>query len=362
MRGFIFINLVTGIILLTGLAASPAPAANVDLPPLCLDTAADTVEAYREETIHIQNDDVRLEGHLFMPAGAGPHPAVVLLHGGGLQRLNDAPLFFAPLLAQCGVAALVYDKRGTGASSGTWGKAFFDDFVADAAAAVAALAERTDIDALRIGLIGFSQGGQLAPLVSVRYGKVAFVVSVSGPFTSPEQTRLYALEQRLRRWGMAGAALDSTMALWKKHFEAIVSQDTARVARLDDEVRAAAQRFGTSLLPPTSDHLPETPLYNSMGRNYTDELAQLRVPMLAVFGERDAIVPVQPSAAFLQQTVKQGGDQDLEIQIVPFADHSFVDWTFNQRIKIEEVVIDWVLRCIADLPAARSKTSVLRER
>lgn len=345
------------------LAASPAVEdGRGAAAAMCLDAVSDTVDAYREEAIRIQSGDVALSGRLFMPAGAGPHPAVVLLHGGGLQRLNEAPLFFAPLFAQCGVAALVYDKRGTGASEGVWGAAMFDDFVADAGAAVAALARRADINEHQVGLVGFSQGGRLAPVVAVRYGTVAFIVSVSGPFTSLAETRLYALEQRLRRWGLSGTALDSTMVLWKEHFEAVIRKDADELARVDGEVQAAAHRLGTSLLPPPPNRLPYTPLYNSMARNYTAELAQLQVPMLAVFGERDAVVPVQASVAILEQMMQQSGHRAVDIQIVPFADHSFVDWTFNQRIKIEEVVIDWVLQRVAELPAVAPGTSASKER
>ena len=183
--------------------------AHSHLSPTCLTAEEDTANAFHVETLRFERDGVALAGRLFMPREPGPHPAVVLLHGGGLQRHNEAPLFFAPLLAQCGVAALFYDKRGTGASEGAWEDALFDDFVDDAAAAVEALDRHPDIDD-RIGLIGFSQGGRLAPLVAVRHGQVDFIVSVSGPFASLIETRLYSLAQQLQRWSLSGSALDST--------------------------------------------------------------------------------------------------------------------------------------------------------
>ena len=144
MGRFTFVRPIACFILVLTLAASSGSAAksvsSLGLPTLsCLDAETAPAISYREEGLRIASGEVTLAGRLFLPEEPGPHPAVVLLHGGGLQRLNEAPLFYAPLLARCGVAALVYDKRGTGASGGRWGEALFDDFVADAAAIVSAI-------------------------------------------------------------------------------------------------------------------------------------------------------------------------------------------------------------------------------
>ncbi len=349
------------------LAASSGAAAesvsSLGLPTLsCFDAETAPATSYREEGLRIASGEIALAGRLFLPEEPGPHPAVVLLHGGGLERLNDAPLFYAPLLARCGVAALVYDKRGTGASGGRWGEAVFDDFVADAAAAVAMLAQREDIDARRIGLIGFSQGGRLAPIVAVRHEAVAFVVSVSAPFTSVAETRLYALEQQFRRGSLSGSVLEATLALWKKHFAAVAAGDEAALVALDEEVREAAGRLKTSPLPPSSDRFPQTPTYNSMGRDYGAELQALRVPMLAVYGDRDALVPVQRSVDALRRVLKKGGHRGLDLKIIPFADHSFTDWTFNRRIEIEKPIVEWILARLAELPSSTPATSTTQER
>jgi len=367
MGRFTFKLPIAGFTLALTLAASSGPAAGSVsalrlLPPSCLDAETAPAPSYREEELRIASGEVTLVGRLFLPEEPGPHPAVVLLHGGGLEHLNDAPLFYAPLLARCGVAALVYDKRGTGASGGRWSEALFDDFVADAAAAVTVLAQREDIDARRIGLIGFSQGGRLAPVVAVRHEAVAFVVSVSAPFTSVAETRLYALEQQFRRGSLTGSDLEATLALWKKHFAAVAAEDNAALVALDEEIREAVGWLKTSLLPPSSDRLPQTPTYHSMGRDYTAELRALRVPMLAVYGERDAVVPVQRSVEALRSVLKKGSHQNLVVKIVPFADHSFTDWTFKERIKIEEQIVTWILERLAELPSGTPATSTTKER
>jgi predicted acyl esterase len=60
-----------------------------------------------------------LAGTLIPPEGEGPFPAVAILHGSGPDtRATYLP--DATMLARAGVAALIYDKRGTGESFGDW--------------------------------------------------------------------------------------------------------------------------------------------------------------------------------------------------------------------------------------------------
>ena len=56
------------------------------------------------------------------------------------------------------------------------------------------------------------------------------------------------------------------------------------------------------------------------------------------------------------------GHRNLDIQVVPFADHSFTDWTFKERIKIEETIVEWILERLAELPSAAPPTSTTQER
>ncbi|MGW1676480.1 alpha/beta hydrolase [Saccharopolyspora sp. NPDC002376] len=112
------------------------------------------------------DDGLPLAGTLTLPAGPGPHPAVLLLHGsgrldrdanaGGLRMELGAPL--ATALAKEGIATLRYDRRGVGATPGDWRTTGFTDNTRDAAAALRALAGHADVRADAIGVIGHSEG------------------------------------------------------------------------------------------------------------------------------------------------------------------------------------------------------------
>jgi alpha/beta superfamily hydrolase len=129
---------------------------------------------YREQQVNFAaKDGKRLAGSLFLPAGQPRHPAVVLVHGSGGQTRNGYfghIRFMAEAYARSGVAALAYDKRGTGESAGNYDTAGFATLADDAAAALRYLATRKDIRHDRLGLSGASQAGWLVPMAATRFG------------------------------------------------------------------------------------------------------------------------------------------------------------------------------------------------
>src|SRR6185437_1462807 len=103
-------------------------------------------------------------GTLCKPLTKGRHPALIMIDGsgGGLRGWNGVQQFFA----QNGIAALTYDKRGFGKSTGTIIGATVRDMAGDAAAGVRYLQQRADIAPDKVGAWGISQGGWLAPVVA----------------------------------------------------------------------------------------------------------------------------------------------------------------------------------------------------
>ena len=79
---------------------------------------ADTEPAGREEEVRFRNGDVELAGSLLLPAGPGPHPAVVFLHGSGPEG-RWASTYLARRVVRSGTAALIWDTRGVGDSGGS---------------------------------------------------------------------------------------------------------------------------------------------------------------------------------------------------------------------------------------------------
>jgi len=144
---------------------------------------------YYEEEVTFTNikDNVTLAGTLTLPKqGGSNYPVVLLITGSGAQDRNEELLGHKPFsvladyLTRNGIAVLRYDDRGTGASTGKFNGSTTQNFAADAAAAFAYLKTRKEINPKKIGLLGHSEGGTIAPLVAEANPDVAFIVMLAG--------------------------------------------------------------------------------------------------------------------------------------------------------------------------------------
>jgi alpha/beta superfamily hydrolase len=128
----------------------------------------------------------KLAGTLTAPKGDGPVPVRRDDHGSGPQDRDEALLGHRPFLViadhltRHGVAVLRYDDRGVAKSTGSFDGATSDDFAADALAAVEFLKTRKEIDPKRIGILGHSEGGLIAPMCAAKSKDVAFLVLLAG--------------------------------------------------------------------------------------------------------------------------------------------------------------------------------------
>lgn len=126
------------------------------------------------EHISFQSGEVTMNGLFIKPAGPGPHPTVVLLHGSGPLPGDGPPVrIMANAFLKSDIATLTYDKRGVGSSGGTFRRNAYGDFIDDGISAVRYLESRDDVDRDAIGLLGSSEGSLIAPEIAARSGTVA---------------------------------------------------------------------------------------------------------------------------------------------------------------------------------------------
>ncbi len=163
--------------------------------------------------VQFANTDANLglAGMLFVPAGDGPHPAAVIIHGSGSSRRDNAwYLTLTEYLQAHGVVVLLPDKRGSEASAGDWRTASFEDLAGDAEAAIAFLRHQEQVAVSAVGVIGMSQGGLIAPLVAERRREpVDFVVDVVGGALPMHETLVYEETGNLRELGLLPGVADA---------------------------------------------------------------------------------------------------------------------------------------------------------
>jgi len=298
----------------------------------CAKPVASASAGVREESVRFRNGDISLAGTLFLPDGPGPHPAVVLYHGSGPNARNS---FMAHWFAEQGVAALAYDKRGYGDSTGDFRAVPFMALVDDGLAGIAFLKARNDINPSRIGVWGISQGGWLGPLAASRSKDVAFVIAISGPGVSPGDQMVFYWGRQLRDDGLSeeqvAAASDVRRKVWH-YLETGEGYDEANQAlqqgRSQPWYAALKQQHdGVFDAYPPSRILHEPSLRES--RWFRQEavydprvaLRKLTVPALFVFGDRDELVPVGESVDIIRHTLVESGVKDFAIKVFPNADH-----------------------------------------
>ena len=170
-----------------------APATLAPATPLAADWRAPAYvnpKKFRDVDVRLGYAPWVLVGALSLPAGKGPFPAVVLVHGSGPNDQDETVGAVKPFrdlawgLASQGIAVLRYEKR-----TRTYGEKMSklpvtvkEEVIDDAVAAVEFLRENVAVDRTRIVVLGHSLGGYLAPrIAAATKGKVAGVVVLAGP-------------------------------------------------------------------------------------------------------------------------------------------------------------------------------------
>lgn len=120
------------------------------------------------EHIRFENEGINLYATLHRPDGPGPHPAVVMCHGftGHRQECNNLFAKCGRRLAEAGIAAFRFDCRFSGESDGDFRDMTITGEVLDAIKAIDVLRAQPGMDTSRLGLLGFSMGGTVAPLTA----------------------------------------------------------------------------------------------------------------------------------------------------------------------------------------------------
>jgi pimeloyl-ACP methyl ester carboxylesterase len=315
----------------------------------------------REEQVQFRNRSVTLAGTLFLPAGQGKHPAVVLFHGSGSEARN---IPMAHWFAEQGVAALTYDKRGVGASTGDYREVAFLDLCSDGLAGMKMLETRADILPKQIGVWGLSQGGWLGPLAAAQSKDVAFVIAVSGPGVSPGEQMIFYYASDLRAKGLPELQIEEASTLRRRVWHYLstgAGYNEAKAALEHGQSRpwyAALQAQGDGLFAMSESAILDDPAVRSrswfkveMNYDPTIALRRLSVPALFLFGERDELVPVGKSVEIIRAVLTQSSHPDFAIQVFPGADHGIrvpaPDGSMRLAPGYLEAMRDWLRRMVA---------------
>jgi len=286
---------------------------------------------YVEEEVTFENDaaGLTLAGTLTRPEGEGPHPAVVLLSGSGPQNRNSKvaghKLFhvLADHLTRRGLAVLRYDERGVGASEGAFDGATTEDFAADAAAAVRFLHEHPAVDADRVGLLGMSEGGIVAPMVHTDRVPVDVLVLMAGPSVPGHEIWVEQQATIAAAQGAPPSVVDSIRSTQRRLTRILrTTSDSAAIAEqlrpmlekrgaTDEQIRAQLAQVTAPWFRSFIQHDPRP------------TLRQLDVPVLALYGSTDLQVPPGQNAEPMRSALADSPSDDVTVRVLDGLNHLF---------------------------------------
>ncbi|NNU15624.1 alpha/beta fold hydrolase [Parvularcula sp. ZS-1/3] len=284
--------------------------------------------AFTEEAVTFTSTDgVDLKGILTVPKFGKRHPAIILFHGRGCGRRS---LGEARFYARRGMAALTFDKRGSGESGGSCQDATHAQTVADAAAALSFLASDRRIDRRRIGYRGISAGAWTSQALAERAAEkralpdAAFVITWIGPSTSIRQQQLSSAETYGRLAGLGDEEIALAQEAVRLLTDPEVPDGEAEERLL--AIRARAEEDGWLSVMFAPDDLPDGP--GKLGASFLKKFrydpegafgALGETPYLGVFGETDQIVPLEENLEALKAAFE--GSDALTIVTIPGLGH-----------------------------------------
>jgi hypothetical protein len=253
--------------------------------------------------VRAARDGIELAGSVWATGGA-PR-GLVLMHPGSGPSDRDNDVLFPPIrsaLLDAGVAVCSFDKRGVGESTGSWLDAGIEEQASDVRECVRVA--RAVVPGGPLGLFGHSQGGWVV-LEASRHMPADFVITNSGPSVSPRAQEIYSTGCRLRERRWRDDRVREGVATIKELFDLIGSGRSFEDARRWMAERAALMKD----LAAAGVFVPEDePTWTlAAAILYHDPRAALRgltVALLALLGERDAVVPVEDSAAVFRACVR----------------------------------------------------------
>ena len=288
-----------GIVIARGVEVSSlAAATRVDYapPPGAPYTAEDVVVR--------TSDGLRLNGTLTLPRDGprGGIPAVVTITGSGPEDRDESSGLIpgyrpfrelADTLGRRGIAVLRLDDRGVNGSDGGTTTATSEDFANDIRAGVAYLRARPEIDRRRVGLVGHSEGGIIAPMIASTDTAIHAIVLMAGTASTGREIVMgqnrYIIDSVAH---LSGAQRDTLLA-----------------------------RAGRSV-----DSAAKAPGWQGFFLNYDPKptAARVRARVLILQGETDRQVP--PSEAErLGAAFRAGVSPSVTVRMFPTTNHLFVE-------------------------------------
>jgi len=330
---------------------------------------------YNSEEVLFENatDNVVLAGTLTFPKEGNNFPAVVMITGSGGQNRNEELLGHKPFLViadyltRNGIAVLRFDDRGIAQSTGDHLTATSEDFAKDILAALDFLKSRNEINKTKIGLIGHSEGGIIAPLAAIQSNDVAFIIMMAG-LGIPGDSILYLQGELIQRAeGTSEEEIQKSVKLQREIFSIVKNSNDDE--KLETDLKEKFYSEYATMTEEEKSKLGDPEVYLNMQiKTITSPwfkyflrfdpvpvLEKVKCPVLAINGEKDLQVPPKENLDAIESALKKGGNNKFEVKMLPGLNHLFQTSTtgkISEYSQIEETIspvaletmLEWLMK------------------
>lgn len=329
---------------------------------------------YSSENVKIENAGagIKLAGTLTIPENVKNPPAVILVSGSGAQNRNmdimghSYFLVIADYLTRNGYAVLRCDDRGTAESEGDFSKATTADFATDVSAQADFLAAHpAGFDKKRIGVLGISEGGMIAPLASLQNSGITFLILLSAPGVTGGEilsSQSHIINTIMGEDPAQVAVTDCIMEGVVRHIQS-TGNDSSLVkviGAIYDECLEKGEidkkKFKSD---PRTGKRTFTAVFNSPWMLYftrlnpKDYLPEVKIPMLAINGTLDLQVHVSVNQKPLEELIRRAGNPLNETVVFENLNHllqkadkglisEYADITTTIEPEVLEKMLEWL--------------------
>lgn len=289
---------------------------------------------YTEEvTFENKTDKNVLAGTLSLPQKKGHFPALILITGSGAQNRDEEVLGHKPFLVLAdyltkkGIAVLRFDDRGVAKSTGDFKSATTMDFARDVQAGVDYLKNRKEIDKSKIGLMGHSEGGVIAPIVAGNSKDIDFIVLLAGTGIRGDKLMLLQKEKIERQMGIPENEVQKGQEIFKGAYD-IVLASSASDANLKTKINSYFKlQFGDTMnegqINGLTTQITSPWMVGFLKFDPASALEKVKCPVLAIGGDKDLQVPADANITAIKKELAKGGNKKVTTKIIPNLNHLF---------------------------------------
>jgi pimeloyl-ACP methyl ester carboxylesterase len=291
--------------------------------------------SYYSEDITFENKKagVSLAGTLTLPKKDGVFPVVILISGSGPQNRDEELLGHKPFLVlsdfltKNGIAVLRFDDRGTGKSSGDFKEATTFDFAKDVEYAIEYLQKRKEINKDKIGLIGHSEGGIIAPIIASENEDIDFIVLMAGSALRGDKLLLLQKYKIETQMGINRQLVESNQQIFAGAYEIILNESIENELVSDTLSKYFTSKYGQALPEKQKialiNQLSSPWMINFIRLDPAVYLSKVNCPVLAINGSKDIQVPSKENLEIIKDNFRKTENTSVKVKELEDLNHLF---------------------------------------